>query len=105
MVHRESRIDLAGLDALSERVLGASFRVHTSLGPGLLESAYEACLEHELRRAGLFVERQRVLSIRYDDLFVDAGYRVDLLVEHELIIEVKSVRSFAPIHEAQLLTT
>jgi GxxExxY protein len=85
-------------------VLQASFRVHTALGPGLLESAYEACLEHELRRAGMMVERQRTLPIHYGEVFVDAGYRVDLLVEHALIIEVKSVRSLAPIHEAQLLT-
>ncbi|MCB9690095.1 MAG: GxxExxY protein [Alphaproteobacteria bacterium] len=92
------------LDVLSGRVLQASFRVHTALGPGLLESAYVACLEHELHRADLFVERQRVLPVRYGDVFVDAGYRVDLLVERTLIVEVKAARNFTPIHEAQLLT-
>jgi GxxExxY protein len=89
---------------LSGQVLQAGFKIHSALGPGLLESAYEACLEHELRQAGLIVERQRVMPIHYGGVVVDAGYRVDLLVEGALVIEVKSVRGFAPIHEAQLLT-
>ena len=104
MVHRGGGLDLASLNGLSERVLQASFRVHSALGPGLLESAYETCLDHEMRRSGLVVERQRTLPIHYDGVFVDAGYRVDLLVEQTLILEIKSVRTIVPIHEAQLLT-
>lgn len=96
--------DGATLNALSRRVLGAAYDVHTALGPGLLESAYEACLEHELRTRGLAVERQKQLPVRYRDLLVDAGYRIDLLVEGAVIIEVKSVRKVVPIHHAQLLT-
>jgi len=96
--------DEATLNELSKRILGAAFHVHTQLGPGLLESAYEACLDHELRRRGLAVERQKTLPVRYDDVLVDAGYRIDLVVEGAVVIEVKSVRQFAPIHEAQVLT-
>ena len=105
MVHRGRPIDLAGLNALSEQVLGAGFKIHSALGPGLLESAYEACLEHELQQLGLVVERQRVMPIHYGGVVVDAGYRVDLLVQHALIVEIKSVRAFAPIHDAQVLTS
>lgn len=97
---------LAGgpLDELTERILGASFEVHTRLGPGLLESAYEACLAHELRRRGFHVERQKDLPVRYGEILVDAGYRIDLLIDGLIIVEVKSVQSLAPIHRAQVLT-
>jgi len=101
---RSQRMGLGELNRLSERILGAAFAVHTSLGPGLLESAYEACLEYELRNRGLAVERQKTLPVRYKEVLVDAGYRLDLFVEGEVIIEVKSVRDIAPIHRAQLLT-
>jgi GxxExxY protein len=105
MVRRASHgSDEAILNELSKRILGAAFQVHTALGPGLLESAYEACLEHELRRHKLAVERQKLLPVRYGDVLVDAGYRMDLLVEATVLIEVKAVRQFAPIHEAQVLT-
>ncbi len=92
------------LNSLSERILGAACQVHTALGPGLLESAYEACLEHELRCRGLAVERQRALPVRYREVLVDAGYRLDLLVEESIIIEVKSVKQIIGLHKAQLLT-
>ena len=101
---RSERMGLGDLNRLSERILGAAFAVHTGLGPGLLESAYEACLEHELRNHGLAVERQKALPVRYKEVFIDAGYRLDLFVEGEIIVEVKSVRAIAPIHRAQLLT-
>ena len=84
MRRADNRTDNATLNELSKRILGAAFHIHTALGPGLLESAYEACLEHELRRRGLAVERQKQLPVRYDD--------------------IKAVRQFAPIHEAQVLT-
>ena len=94
----------AHLDALSHRILGASYAVHSALGPGLLESAYEACLEHELQQLGLQVERQQVLPVHYKKVRVDAGYRIDLVVESAVILEIKSVRGLLPIHRAQLLT-
>ena len=97
---------LAGgpLDELTERILAAAFEVHTRLGPGLLESAYEACLAHELSRRGFRVERQKELPVRYGEILVDAGYRMDLLIDGLVIIEIKSVQSFAPVHLAQLMT-
>lgn len=91
-------------DELTERVLGAAFEVHTKLGPGLLESAYEACLAYELRHRGFAVERQKDLPVRYGDIVLDVGYRIDLLINDTLIIEVKSVQSIAPIHVAQVIT-
>lgn len=91
-------------DPLTEQILAAAFAVHTALGPGLLESVYEACLAHELERRGLRVERQKELPVRYAGSRLDVGYRIDLLVDERIIIEVKSVQAFAPIHTAQLMT-
>jgi len=91
------------LNRTTEAVIGAAIAVHRGLGPGLLESAYEACLAFELVDRGLGVERQKPLPVVYRDVELDCGYRVDLLVEGEVIVEVKSVRGLAPIHEAQLL--
>ena len=93
------------LDRLSGAVLGASFAVHSALGPGLMESVYEACLVHELRLRGVSVDRQVALPIHYKGYTVsDAGYRLDLLVENEVVVEIKSVEEIHPIHHAQLLT-
>lgn len=89
---------------LTDRILAAACHVHSALGPGLLESAYEACLAHELRRHGLEVDRQRVLPVRYDNVVIDAGYRLDLLVNGRVIVEVKSVQHLIPLHHAQVLT-
>ncbi len=85
-------------------ILNCAFKVHTALGPGLLESTYEACLEYELKKAGLKVERQKVLPVIYDNLMLDAGYRIDLLVENKVIIENKAVQKMNEIYFAQLLT-
>ncbi len=85
-------------------VLDSSFKVHTSLGPGLLESAYEECLYYELLQSGLSVEKQKPLPLIYKEIKLDAGYRVDLLVENKVIVEIKSVESLADIHMAQILT-
>ncbi len=79
-------------------------RVHTALGPGLLESAYEACLAYELRKVGLTVETQVPLPLIYEDVRLDAGYRIDLIVAEVVIVELKSVDAIAPIHKAQLLS-
>jgi GxxExxY protein len=87
-----------------KRILDLSFTVHKKLGPGLLESAYEACLYFELQKAGLHVERQKPLPLVYEDVRLEAGYRVDLLVENKIIVEIKSVDALADIHMAQILT-
>lgn len=92
------------LNKITDRIIGAAIRVHQALGPGLLESAYEACLEFELQRAGLKVERQKPIPIHYGGVYVDCGYRVDLLVEDSVIVELKSVSEVVPIHHAQLLS-
>jgi GxxExxY protein len=89
---------------ISSKIIGASIEVHKELGPGLLESTYETCLAYELKQIGLKVERQIALPVIYKDVKLDAGYRIDLLVENKVIVEIKSVEALADIHTAQLLT-
>jgi GxxExxY protein len=91
-------------DPLTGAIIGAAVEVHRALGPGLLESAYEACLIYELRLRRLKVEAQKPLPIFYKDVMLDCGYRLDMVVEDQVIIEIKSVNGIAPIHEAQLLS-
>ncbi len=98
------RIDIMELNELTEKIIGCAIKVHRVLGPGLLESAYEVCLVHELRKAGLRVERQAPLPIVYDGIELDACYQLDIVVEDLIILELKSVERIMPIHEAQLLT-
>jgi GxxExxY protein len=90
--------------SLTGKIIGAAIDVHRALGPGLLESAYEACLVYELRLRELKVEQQKPLPIFYKDVMLDCGYRLDLVVEDQVIVEIKSVGELAPIHEAQLLS-
>lgn len=85
-------------------VLDCSFKIHTALGPGLLESAYEECLYYELVQSGLSVEKQKPLPLIYEEVKLNVDYRVDLLVENKVIIEIKSVELLADIHMAQILT-
>jgi len=92
------------INELTERVIGACIEIHKTIGPGLVESAYEECLCHELRLAGLGFERQRPLPVSYKGVHLDCGYRIDLIVEGKLIVELKTVQELLPIHEAQLLT-
>ncbi|SDC24258.1 GxxExxY protein [Williamwhitmania taraxaci] len=92
------------INKLSYAIIGAAYKVHSSLGPGLLESTYEVCLEYELLKIGLKVERQKLLPVFYNEIVLDAGYRVDLLVEDSIIVELKAVADVAPIHRAQLMT-
>jgi GxxExxY protein len=92
------------INEVSGRVVDAAMKVHTALGPGLLESAYEGCLLHELRKQGLHVANQVGLPVVYDGVQIDVGYRIDLLVEDRVIVELKAVEALAPIHEAQLIT-
>lgn len=94
----------AELDQIARQVVDASFKVHTNLGPGLLESVYEICLAHELEKKGLRVERQVALPLVYESLRMDAGFRLDLLVEGRLIVEVKAVEVVLPVHISQVLT-
>jgi GxxExxY protein len=89
---------------ITERIIGCAIEVHKHLGPGLLESAYEECLAYELGSSGLRVERQKPLPITYKDIHLDYGYRIDLLVENTVIIELKSVEALNIVHEAQILT-
>jgi len=91
-------------DDLSHRVIGCALEVHRELGPGLLESAYEQCLAHELRRSGIAFQLQHPQPVQYKDIRLDCGYRIDVLVENKLILELKSVGEIKGIHEAQLLT-
>lgn len=92
------------LDAVATAIVDAAFRVHSTLGPGLLESVYETCLEHELVKRGQPVLRQVSLPISYDGSKLDAGLRLDLLVAESIIVEVKAVERLLPVHDAQLLT-
>jgi GxxExxY protein len=92
------------IDRIAKEVVDAAFKVHSNLGPGLLESAYEACLAHELTKRGYSVERQKAQPVIYEGLEIEVGYRLDLLVEDLIIIELKAVEQLAPIHQAQLLT-
>lgn len=97
-------MDKTDIDVLSNKIIGAAIEVHKALGPGLLESAYEECLCHELHLLGVAYERQAFLPVVYKGVQLDCGYRLDLVVEKKIILELKSVESVIPIHEAQLLT-
>ena len=92
------------INEISGQVVDAALKVHSHLGPGLLESAYEACLAYELQRRRLRVVRQLLLPIEYEGIKVDAGYRIDLLVEERVVVELKAVDAIHPIHRAQLLS-
>jgi GxxExxY protein len=94
----------ARLNQITEQIIGAAIAVHRALGPGLLESAYEACLLYELTQQGLRVEAQKPLPVVYREVKLDCGYRLDLLVEGAVIVELKSVDRLAPIHTAQLMS-
>jgi len=91
-------------DELSNRVIGCAIEVHRALGPGLLESAYEQCLARELALSDILFQVQAPLPVEYKGVRLDCGYRIDLFVEKKLIIELKAVEKFLPIHEAQILT-
>lgn len=92
------------IDEIAAIVVDASFIVHQELGPGLLESAYEACLAHELTKRGLVVEKQKAQPVFYDGIIIDVGYRMDLLINDCVVIELKAVEQIIPIHLAQLMT-
>lgn len=91
-------------EQLTGAIIGAAMKVHSALGPGLLESAYEVCLEHELKKGGHAVRRQVAVPINYDGIHLDAGYRIDLLVNETVVLELKAIEQIAPIHHAQLIS-
>jgi len=91
-------------DELSRSVIGCALEVHRNLGPGLLESTYRQCLACELSHAGILFQMEVSLPVRYKDILLDCGYRIDLLARGELIVEIKSVEALLPIHQAQILT-
>ena len=91
-------------DQISRIILDSAFKVHTKLGPGLLESAYRICLAYELRKAGMTVEEEKPLPLIYEDIKLECGYRIDILVNSKVIIELKTVETFTAIHQAQILT-
>ncbi len=92
------------INELSRAVIAAAMKVHSALGPGLLENAYKACLLHELRKAGIRAESEVTLPVVYDGVRIDLGYRLDIVVEDVLIVELKSVESLTPVHQAQLMS-
>ena len=92
------------IDEIAKEIVDAAFKIHSKLGPGLLESAYEACMAHELTKRGFMVERQKPQPVIYDSIQIEVGYRLDILVNDLVIIELKAVEQLAPIHQAQLMT-
>jgi GxxExxY protein len=94
----------AALDAVARQIVDAAFAVHSTLGPGLLESVYETCLVHELTKRGLKVERQGTLPVVYDGVRIDAGLRLDLVIQDSVIVELKAAETVLPVHRAQVIT-
>lgn len=92
------------INSITETIIGAAIKVHRELGPGLLESTYEACLAYEIAENELSVERQKALPVKYRGVYLDCGYRIDLLIEGKAIVELKAVERLEPIHQAQLLS-
>ena len=92
------------INQLTEQILKCAYKVHPALGPGLLESAYEECLYYELKMSGLIVEKQKPMPLIYEEVKLDIGYRIDLLVENKVVLEIKAVDAFNDIHVAQVIT-
>ena len=91
-------------EVLTGKILGCAYTVHSVLGPGLLEKTYEECLYYELKQAGFLVEKQKEIPLKYKEIWIDVGYRLDLLVENRIILELKAVENLNPVHVAQVLT-
>jgi GxxExxY protein len=98
------REGIVEIEKVAEKIVNAAIKVHTALGPGLLESAYQKCMEYELKKQGLTVECEKALPIIYETVKIDAGYRIDMLVAGCVVVENKTVEKILSIHEAQLLT-
>jgi GxxExxY protein len=93
-----------GINSITQAIIGAAMEVHSAIGPGLLESAYEACLAYELRKLGFDVRTQMELPVIYEEVRIDLGYRIDLLVNDLVVVELKCVERIAPVHEAQIIS-
>ena len=91
-------------ERVATQIVDACFKVHSALGPGLLESVYEVCLAHEFQKRGLAFDRQKVLPVVYDGVQIESGLRLDFLVEKRVIVEMKAIEEIAPVHQAQVLT-
>lgn len=92
------------INQITHEILDSAYKVHSILGPGLLESAYRSCLVYELRKKGLIVEEEKPLPLIYEEVKLDCGYRIDILVEQSVVVELKTVESFTDVHTAQVLT-
>jgi GxxExxY protein len=92
------------INQITHEILDSAYKVHSRLGPGLLESAYQACLVYELRKKGLKVEVEKPLPLIYEEVKLECGYRIDLLVENQVVVELKTVEAFTDVHVAQVLT-
>ncbi|OIP84767.1 MAG: GxxExxY protein [Porphyromonadaceae bacterium CG2_30_38_12] len=92
------------IDQITHEIIDSAYKVHTALGPGLLESAYRTCLAYELRKKGLKVEEEKPLPLIYEEINLECGYRLDILVENKVIVELKTVSEFNDVHLAQILT-
>jgi GxxExxY protein len=95
---------MESINDLTYKIIGAAYKVHSALGPGLLESAYKECLYYVLTKEGIFVEKEKGLPLLFEEVKLEIGYRVDLLVEHKVVIEIKAVEAFTDVHMAQVLT-
>lgn len=102
--HTERKNNREAINRVTEGIIGAAIQVHRSLGPGLLESAYEACLAYELKDRGWGVEEQKAIPLVYREVKLDCGYRLDLLVQNLVIVEIKAVDEILPIHRAQIIS-
>ena len=96
--------NLETINDITGKIIGASFRIHSELGPGLLESSYKECLYYVLTRSGLFVEKEKALPLIFEEVKLDIGYRIELLVENKIIVDTKSVEALTDVHTAQVLT-
>jgi len=103
-MYQENTESRRELDAISYKIIGLAIEVHRELGPGLLESAYQECLWYELKNSGLHIEKQKALPIIYKDIKLDHGYRIDLLIENKVVVELKTVEAFSDVHFAQIIT-
>ncbi|MFK8160898.1 MAG: GxxExxY protein [Lewinella sp.] len=103
-INAANKIVLRDINDITYAIRGAAFKVHTALGPRLLESAYEACMEYELLKQGLMVERQKPMPVNYEGVNLEVGYRIDLLVEDCVIVELKSIKQLTDVDTAQILT-
>ncbi|MBK7434265.1 MAG: GxxExxY protein [Chitinophagaceae bacterium] len=95
---------MEGINEITRQIISSAYKVHSSLGPGLLENAYKECLYYDLGKHGLNAEKEKALPLIYETIKMDAGYRVDLLVERKVIVEIKAVEAFSDVHMAQILT-